>query len=43
MAWTDYLWLVRVIIEVLKVIADMSESEKAKIAQLKSDLGEALV
>lgn len=40
MAFLDYLWIIRLIIEVLKLIADMTPDEKTKIAQLRSDIGD---
>lgn len=35
MALLDYLWLVRLIIEILKVIARMTEDDRAAIARLR--------
>ena len=35
MALMDYIWLVRLVLEVLKVIADMTESERSAISRLR--------
>lgn len=37
MALIDYLWLVRLIIEILKVIADMTSEEREAMAKLRED------
>ncbi len=37
MALLDYLWLLKLIIEILKLIAAMSPDERAAIAQLRKD------
>lgn len=37
MSLADYLWLVRLIIEILKAIADMAEPDRLAIAQLRMD------
>jgi len=36
MALLDYLWLVRLIIEILKVIADMTDDEREAMAKLRT-------
>lgn len=35
MALLDYIWLIRLIMEILKVIADMTEEERSAMAQLR--------
>lgn len=37
MALLDYLWLVRLIIEILKVIADMSQDEREAMSKLRTE------
>ncbi|GAH25745.1 unnamed protein product [marine sediment metagenome] len=37
MALLDWIWLVRLILEILKGIADMSADERKAIAQLRLD------
>lgn len=34
----DYLWIVRLVIEILKIIANLSESERLEIANLRTIL-----
>lgn len=36
MGFFDYIWIVRLIIEILKIIAAMDEPERLKIANLRS-------
>jgi len=36
MSLLDYIWLVRLIIEVLKVIADMTEEERVAMSNLRT-------
>jgi len=38
MALMDYVWLIRLIMEILKLIADMAPEERAAVAQLRIDL-----
>jgi len=38
MALMDYIWLVRLIMEILKLIADMAPEERVAIAQLRIDM-----
>lgn len=38
MAFFDYLWIVRLIIEILKIIAAMPEPERQELANLQSIL-----
>lgn len=38
MALLDYIWLIRLIMEILKLIAEMAPDERAAIAQLRTDL-----
>lgn len=40
MALLDWIWLVRLILEILKGIADMSADERKAIAQLRIDSDE---
>jgi len=35
MALLDYIWLIRLIMEILKVIADMTEDERQAMARLR--------
>ena len=37
MSLADYLWLVRLIIEILKAVAAMAEPDRLAIAQLRAD------
>lgn len=37
MALMDYIWLVRLVLEVLKVIADMTEDERRAVSRLRLD------
>lgn len=43
MALMDYLWLVRLIIEILKVIADMTEDERQAMSRLRIQSEKELV
>jgi len=38
MALMDYLWLIRLIMEILKMIAEMAPEERAMVAQLRMDM-----
>ncbi len=38
MSFFDYLWIVRLVIEILKIIAKMDEPERLEIANLRSIL-----
>jgi len=38
MALMDWLWLVRLIMEILKLIAEMAPEERAAIATLRQDV-----
>ena len=40
MALIDYLWLVRLIIEILKVIADMTDDERKAMSRLRTSAEE---
>lgn len=35
MAFFDYLWIVRLVIEILKIIAAMDEPERLEVAKLR--------
>jgi len=37
MALADYLWLVRLVMEILKLIADMTSEERESIAKLREE------
>lgn len=36
MAFADYIWLIRLIIEILKLIAEMTDDERVAMARLRS-------
>jgi len=38
MALIDYIWLVRLVMEILKLIADMTEDERAAMARLRVEM-----
>ena len=38
MALLDYIWLIRLIMEILKLIAEMAPEERATISQLRIDM-----
>jgi len=38
MALLDYIWLVRLVMEILKLIADMTTEERQAIAKLREEL-----
>lgn len=38
MAFLDYIWLIRLIIEILKLIADMAPEERIAMANLRSEM-----
>ena len=38
MALMDYIWLIRLIMEILKLISEMAPEERAMVAQLRIDM-----
>ena len=38
MALMDYIWLIRLIMEILKLIADMAPEERSAMAKLRAEM-----